>query len=519
MIARIQSILAGCGHIDDGRERQMSGDQIGWRSSKYRSAQWQKRRSGIHMLLGVVMLSLSFTPLALSDQPADPYVDPPAITVHPSHNDVVLGKSTIGDMIAAGKKLFKTVFNSNDGVGRPGATGDSKPTVRLKQKQLFHRLAGPDASSCVDCHNQPVSGGSGGFATNAFVGAHFTDPPTNTITADITSERNTLSIFGAGPIEALAYEMTEILQATRKQALITAARDGEDVKLPLRAKGVSFGYITAHPDQTYDASGIQGVDMDLVVKPFGVKGVAVSLREFTNFALNQHHGIQSQERFGWARTGIKDFDEDGVDSEFSVGQMSALVLYQASLPPPSRIAYREAALQQRALEGEATFQRIGCSSCHIPRLPLQSAWFLEPNPYNRPGSIVPTDVAGQIMLQFNPSPGSGLFRDENGQVWVAAFTDLKRHVICDEGDLFFCNEKREQDFVPIDMFLTSKLWDAGSSAPYGHRGDLTTLDEAILHHSGEAKEAKNQFIRLSKYEKLSVIFFLQTMRVDEDPPK
>ena len=53
----------------------------------------------------------------------------------------------------------------------------------------------------------------------------------------------------------------------------------------------------------YDTHEIVGVNSDLVIKPFGVKGVAVSLREFTSFALNQHHGIQANERFGWARTG------------------------------------------------------------------------------------------------------------------------------------------------------------------------------------------------------------------------
>ena len=32
---------------------------------------------------------------------------------------------------------------------------------------------------------------------------------------------------------------------------------------------------------------------------------------------------------------------------------------------------------------------------------------------------------------------------------------------------------------PTEEFLTRKLWDVGSSDPYGHRGDLTTMTEAI----------------------------------------
>jgi hypothetical protein len=363
----------------------------------------------------------------------------------------------------------------------------------------------------------PIVGGAGGVASNVFVGAHFTDPPTNHITREITSERNTIGIFGAGAIEMLAFEMTEELQRIKQEALINATRENTEIKVPLVTKNVEFGYLVAYPDGTYDNSGIQGIDMDLVVKPFGVKGVGVSLREFTNFALNQHHGIQSEERFGWARTGITDFDNDGVTKEFSIGQMSALVLYQASLPPPARESYSDHAKQQQVKLGEHLFGSVGCSSCHVPDMPLRSAWFLEPNPYNRPGSAVPGDVSGQITLPLETRSNTGLYRDDKGLVHVAAFTDLKRHVICDTEDSFFCNEKRMQDFVPTDQFLTSKLWDIGSSAPYGHRGDLTTIAEAIHHHSGEARPAQNSFAKLTRTEKHALITFLKSFLVKEEP--
>lgn len=129
---------------------------------------------------------------------------------------------------------------------------------------------------------------------------------------------------------------------------------------------------------------------------------------------------------------------------------------------------------------------------------------------------MPTDVGGQIAVPLSFSPDSAVSKDATGQLSVAAYTDLKRHLICDEDDPFFCNEQRRQDFVPIDQFLTSKLWDAGTSAPYGHRGDLPTLSEAILHHSGEAKEVKRAFLSLPSDQKTAIISFLRSLKVTKD---
>lgn len=35
-----------------------------------------------------------------------------------------------------------------------------------------------------------------------------------------------------------------------------------------------------------------------------------------------------------------------------------------------------------------------------------------------------------------------------------------------------------QSGVPVDQFITRKLWDVGNTAPFGQRGDLTTMTEA-----------------------------------------
>jgi hypothetical protein len=439
--------------------------------------------------------------------------DPPAIDVFPDHTRGALDRGAAAEMVEAGRRLFSTRFNLTDGAVRPLSTGDSKPTLRpASPRQALQRLSGPDANSCAGCHNQPKVGGSGDFAVNVFVGAHFADPVATTILETTTSERNTIGLFGSGVIESLAREMTDDLQAIKSQCLTRARTQHSTVALPLRTNGVSFGSLTCHVDGTLSTSGLEGIDSDLVIKPFGAKGVVISLREFSINALNQHHGIQAVERFGWERTGIRDFDGDGVEVEFTVGQVSALSLFQASLPPPERRTSPSSAPAQ-VRGGERLFAAIGCADCHRPRLALRRPEFSEPNPYNRPGNLVPNDQLGtiRIPLPVSSQVGSGLFRDEQGSYFVAAYTDLKRHVICDDRDPFFCNERLRQDFVPTDQFLTAKLWDVSTSMPYGHRGDCTTLSEVIVHHSGEAYAARQAFFALSDNDKRAVVLFLRTL--------
>lgn len=442
-----------------------------------------------------------------------PIWDPPAAPCAPDHDEVAHNQQMIPAFLEVGEQLFRARFNLLDGVGRPEATGDSKPTSRSRVNSLFQRVAGPDANSCAGCHNQPFVGGSGDFVANAFVGAHFTDPPTESIARQTTNERNTISIFGSGAIETVAREMTDDLQALRREAIIRATSEQRRIVVSLDTKGVSFGRLIVRPDGTFDTTQLQGIDDDLVVKPFGAKGVAVSIREFTNFALNQHHGMQAVERFGWERTGADDFDGDGVAIEMTVGQMSAITLWQASLPSPSRILPNDPGLMEKARLGEREFAEVGCTGCHVARLPLRSIWFQEPNPYNRPGSLVPADVQGSIVIPLEIREGSGVFQGADNQIYMSAYTDLKRHKICDAEDPFFCNERLSQDFVPTDEFMTAKLWDCGTSAPYGHRGDLTTVSEAILHHSAEGKAARNAFLALTDEEKKAVVYFLLGLKI------
>ena len=428
--------------------------------------------------------------------PMDIY-DEPAVTVNPDHDQI--GKSySILRAVHDGKVLFMTKFNLVDGAARPLATEHTFPTRRSVPGPAFQRIAGPDSDSCAGCHNQPQVGGSGDFATDVFVAApQFGDVLNESINPAFVNERFTRSLFGIGPIEIAATEMSRELIAQRDAALQKAQKTGQDVEVQLSAKGVSFGSVVVTPDGDQDSSKLLGISPDLILRPFNAKGTMVSIRDFTVVASNQHHGMEASEMFGEARTGIHDFGGNGTGKGLSTGQVTAMSLWQASLPVPDNRGFEKH-------PGFTIFKQVGCDSCHVPSMHLQSNVFNEPNEFNREGVMTPAETQNHIRMPLK------LEREGKGYV-LHAFTDLKRHVMCDAQRNYFCNERKKQDKVPLNEFMTPRLWDLHTKAPYCHRGDCTTLTEAIEAHGGEASATTDAFDALPRADKVTLVRFLKSL--------
>jgi cytochrome c peroxidase len=448
----------------------------------------------------------------------------PAIGHHYDQHSIEDGHYGLAELMAAGQLLFDARFNLLDGQGRPETTGGGVP--RAPGQPAFIRTSAPDANSCAGCHAQPRSGGAGDFVANVFVLAQTLDPVTDSVDGAFSNERNTLGMFGAGAIEMLAREMSTDLIAIRETARSAAEEEGQPVTLPLETKGISFGAVTVLPDGRVDPTAIEGVDWDLIVKPFHQKGAVVSLREFSNNAMNHHHGLQSVERFG-AGT---DPDNDGVLNELTAGDITAVTLFQAALPAPRPATPRGGVVARAVRDGETTFVQLGCAHCHHPELVLESRFFTEPNPYNPPGNLRPEDTTAEFDFDLVQAAQSPFVRSiGHGRVAVRAFTDLKRHDLNDTDLNHFANEQVPQgrlngfadpaEFTlpppprPTGAFLSRKLWDVGNSDPYGHRGDLTTLTEAIWFHGGEARATRDAFFALPQPRQDEVIEFLKSMVV------
>jgi cytochrome c peroxidase len=427
------------------------------------------------------------------------------------------GDSAIAPLIARGRELFIAKFTDADGRGRPKATQAIIPTLRGRgETPNFQRTGGPDSSACSSCHNEPFPGGAGDFVTNVFVSEGFESPDFDSLDPSFSSERNTKPLFGDGLVELLAREMTADLQALRKEAAHRAAATKKDVDLRLETKGVVFGWLTIKADGVADFSRLQGIDNDLVVRPFGHKGVFTSLRQFTINAMNQHFGMEASERFGVRWTGSHSFGGASVPDALSPGDISAVTAFQATLPPPIIKRYDRPDWQRVAEAGAHAFDTLGCASCHRPTLPLKSLVFTDPGPYDAAGTLRASEVSKPIIIDLAKQPWAArLARNDQGEWLVPLYGDLKRHVIVDESAPALGNELMAQRFVERDVFRTAPLWGVGSYGSHGHRGDFTTLDGIIRAHGGEARDARDAYTHADEATRESVIAFLKSLVIVE----
>ena len=447
-------------------------------------------------------------------------------------------------LLAHGLGLFNATWTEQEGGGRPLTKGTGRPLADpsrpLTGARAFNRLSAPDAGSCAACHNVPygIVGGGGDFVTNVFLlGQRFdflTFDPADTLptrgTVDESGEaaslqnavdlRATTGMFGAGYLEMLARQMTNELQKIRGTMRLGDTKD-------LVAKGIRFGKLTLTKEGLWDTSKVEGLGRlslitagstsppTLVIRPWHQASNVVSLREFTNTAFNQHHGIQSTERFGLDA----DPDGDGFTNELTRADVTAVTVWQATLQVPGRVIPRDLEIERAVLVGERAFRRIGCATCHVPRLPLdKQGWiYSEPNPFNVAGNLrsgETRDLKVDLSSDVLPAPR---LRPTGETVWVEAYTDFKLHDICEPGQAEPLDMNQSQWSKMLRegncRFLTKRLWGAANEPPFFHHGLFTTLRQAVLAHAGEAKPSRVAFEALPAFERDGLIEFLKTLQV------
>src|SRR5262245_51306660 len=139
--------------------------------------------------------------------------------------------------IRRGRQLFQRKFTRAQGPGFGDGAGDINTDLAIG--------AGL-ADNCAACHGRPRgSAGSGGDV------------------ATRPDSRDAPHLFGLGLKEMLADEITTDLRAIRSIVVAEARRKGRDVRMPLKSKGVNYGWIAARPDGSVDASAVDGVDQGL----------------------------------------------------------------------------------------------------------------------------------------------------------------------------------------------------------------------------------------------------------------
>jgi cytochrome c peroxidase len=334
--------------------------------------------------------------------------------------------------------------------------------------------------------------------------------------------RDAPHLFGLGLKEMLADEMTAELRAHRDAVVIEAVRRKRRVQRGLFAKGISFGHIVGRPDGSVDASGLQGVDEDLRVRPFFHHGETISIREFVVGALNAELGLQvADPDLAAAATGGTVMTPAGMRLDGRIDQIESPPAGYGELDP-AVVDHLEFYLLNyfkpgiglqtpQTVAGRRLLDRVGCTRCHVADLTVAR---------DRRVADVDTvfDAArGHLNRLFATArphyrevvdePGVPSVKVPRGGPFVVrnVFTDFKRH---DLGPQF---HEREYDGTVRREFLTTPLWGVGSSAPYGHDGRSINLREVILRHGGEAAAERAMFAALPLVQQDRILDFLNSL--------
>lgn len=228
-----------------------------------------------------------------------------------------------------------------------------------------------------------------------------------------------------------------------------------------------------------------------------------------------------------------DPDGDGFTNELTVADVTAISLFQATLPVPGRVIPNDRGVERAILIGERLFDQVGCNSCHLDALPLSNrGWvYSEPSPYNPSGNLQVgasnyplTAPPLAVDLTSSELPSPRLKPNANHVIMVPAYTDLKLHDISATGD-----PKTDPECEPLDQnqpagslgffagnckFITRKLWGFyNQGGAFMHHGKFTTAREAVEAHNGEALSPRQAFDGLSKDQQNDIIEFLKSLQV------
>jgi len=420
--------------------------------------------------------------------------------------DVAAGRVCPDDLADLGQLLFEHEYGFADGLGGVARDAPTGPFRRIHAGAF----GGPETVSCPSCHWVGGPNGAGAETDNAFIVG-------DGVTPSRADERNPPSLVGVGVVQALAAEMTRDLHRQRDALVREASAAGAAREQRLSTKGIDFGVLRAGDDGVLDFSGVDGVDSDLVVKPFGWKGNRAGFAEFAAEALQIHIGIQSDallaagvpDVVGQGRDAA-DPDEDGMRDELGAGPFAAMTAHlallempivepliqdrqmpaaAAELPAPTTTSFAE-----DFRRGRAQFHALGCAGCHQPMLLLES-------PMLTVEGMPPIDLSTHMRapaLRYDASLGGY-------PVWL--FSDLKRH---DMGPATAA--RRIERGVATTEYVTTRLWGLADSAPYLHDGRAPSFDYAIAAHDGEGAAARAAFEAVPPAERGPLRVYLMSLR-------
>lgn len=281
----------------------------------------------------------------------------------------------------------------------------------------------------------------------------------------LRSQRNPTALFGVGRIDSISDEVIE-----------AAARNPHP----------GFMHVTGRVSRLKNGR----------IGRFGWKGQTATLRDFTMTACAVELGLHVPEHPQAPSPTQPEQTPAGFD--LSGEECDALVEFLRGLPAPKQSISTNPAVADYIAIGRKLFEKTGCAECHVARL----------------GDV--DGIYSDLLLH-------DLGTDLSDQGFYGAHIDeLRDELEATEsrgsaGALEAKRSFRAHADRPADSteWRTPPLWGVGQSAPYLHDGRANTLEEAILHHGGEAAQSTIAYYSLEPLDRMKVIAFLKTLGVPE----
>jgi len=332
-----------------------------------------------------------------------------------------------------------------------------------------------NATACVDCHQNPVTGGSsqisemraGHLEHGVFVNPEggsslIHDRATDRqiqqripASEDIHAFRMSTSILGLGYVEAI--DDQTLLDLAAQEAKLTHGR--------VHGQAIMVGLSEA-PGATR-------------VGRFGWKDQHASLLSFSADADLNEKGVTNRflpaENLYFGRS-VDAFNQDTTEPNDTEGDIDFYTSYMRATKAPPR-----GAITPDVQAGETVFHKIGCDVCHTPT--LQTA--LAGTVLNGGMFVVPAALGGKT---------------------IHPFSDFLLHDV-GTGDGIVQNGGPETR----NKLRTTPLWGLRTRGRLLHDGSASDLTTAIRRHDGEARFAHERFRDLERNDVRNLIAFLNSL--------
>ena len=382
----------------------------------------------------------------------------------------------------------------------------SEPELTAEGRELFIHEWTPDdplsgegdglgpvfnANSCVACHSQGGTGGSGGNRHNVrsfAVLPNRNDPNIygGVVHANATAEHlletdeQVMELYpvipGGVTVIGNCQVRLEDFNPVQFEEINTPALFGagliddiSDWTIRRNAWKQSLSALGKEFQGNFDATmGKVRVLPDGRIGKFGWKAQFATLEEFVATACAVEVGLSNpyrkQDQPGQFKA------NEAAKYDMTSRQLDSLTTFCLTLERPELVIPRNSKEHSAVVRGRQVFSEIGCAECHTP------------------------DLGGVKGL----------------------YSDLCLHSIADPDHNGYVREPEvplPSNIPAMNEWKTPPLWGVADSAPYMHDGSASTLEAAIEAHGGDAKHTREKFREgLNKKDRESLIAFLKALR-------